>query len=409
MKTVIIVGGGMSGLAAAVTLSEQGMRVTVLERQDRVGKKIYLTGNGKCNLSNKNLSADFFVCDSPGLVQNTIKTINHDSVLQFWNQLGVLTKEKNGGIYPYSNQAATVVNALVQRCEKNGVKIFCNSFAEKIKKAENDSFIVRCKEKAFRADYVILACGGMAGVYKEESNNGYRLAKSLGHTVNYCYPALVQTVTSENLKEIHGVRCDGTISLFIAGEKITEETGELQFTEKFVSGIPVFQLSRYIKNAFHSKEKVELIIDLIGQSDIEWQAELKERVKIFEGYSIKSFYNGILNEKLNLYFINKANLKPDYLIGADVSAQKVISSAMELLHWKIPITGVNSFKNAQISTGGIPCQEVDETFHSHVVRHLYITGEMLDAAGACGGYNLYFAAASGIIAASSILSKINNI
>ena len=115
-----------------------------------------------------------------------------------------------------------------------------------------------------------------------------------------------------------------------------------------------------------------------------------------------------MNEKLNLYFINKANLKPDYLIGADVSAQKVISSAMELLHWKIPITGVNSFKNAQISTGGIPCHEVDETFHSHVVKQLYITGEMLDAAGACGGYNLYFAAASGIIAASSILSKNNN-
>ncbi len=399
MKTVVIVGGGMSGMIAAICAAKKKNKVILLERQEALGKKIFLTGNGKCNLSNVHMTKAHYLCQNSSLLEKTLAAFPISKEIAFWEELGLLTTQIRDGIYPYSKKADSVVHTLIRNIEKNQVEIRCGFFVNEIKKTDKEYQVIS-EKGSVKGDVVILACGGMAGCYKEETFHGNKLALSLGHKVHFCYPALVQTKCENlNFDIWKGVRCDAKISLYIDNQKIKEEAGELQITEQGLSGIPVFQLTRYIGEPLRQKREVYFEIDFFSQyTEEDFISLVKTRYERNQDEHLKTFLYGMQNEKIHEYFLKKLCYDENKIIGKDYSFPDILRLAKEMKHYKAKVKGLNSFKNAQISTGGVDTMEISEEFESKLHAGLYITGEMLDVTGACGGYNLHFAVASGYIA-----------
>lgn len=398
MKNIAIIGAGMSGMVAAIVAARKKHKVTLYERNDRVGKKILLTGNGKCNLSAKTISENNYVSKDKELLPALLNNFSKKQEEDFWRSLGLLTKEKNGGIYPVSNQASSVLDVLRYAVKRLNVEVICDSHIREIIPAK-DGFQIDGR----KFQHVILACGGKAGVYNEEKYNGFSLAKSLGHEVVPCYPALVQTVCKGDFfKAIAGVRADVRIALCTKTKQIATEQGELQITDYGLSGIPVFQHSRLIGPLLAAKEKVAFEIDLLPAYSIqELQEHINARKAETKEDTLEEFLTGMVNKKLLLYFLKKNGMKPVDLLN-NTGNKKMQEFLTDMKHWHVEVKELKGFKNAQVSTGGVRLSEVTPLFTSKKCSRLSIVGEMLDVTGACGGYNLHFATLSGYIAADSI-------
>ena len=399
MKHIVIIGGGMSGMVAAINAAGPNTKVTLLERQDRIGKKILLTGNGRCNLSNQSIQASDYLTDDPQLLQRIIDTYR-PLEKPFWDSLGLMTKEKNGCIYPLSGQASTVQNCLRLRLEEKRISVITGFMAEKIRHNNNQFYIETVNSTdQVKADVVILSCGGKAGVYEEQYKNGFELCRQLGHHIKPAYPALVQTFCEGNyFKSISGVRTDARISLLLNDVLIAQEEGELQLTDKGLSGIVVFQLTRYLGKALQEGKKAVFLINFIASlSKEQWHQNMQNRLNQLGDRTAEDFFSGILNKKLILMLLKECGIRPGQSIQS--LSQKQFRTLLDLFQeFPVKITGLNDYAHAQISTGGVPLSEVDETLASKYVNNLYLTGELLDVSGACGGYNLYFAAATGYLA-----------
>lgn len=402
-KKIAIIGGGMSGMVASIIAAQRGYEVVLFERQDRVGKKILLTGNGRCNISNTEINRDCYITDDSDCL-NKILLKYRDVEKEFWNSLGLLTKEKNGCIYPISGQAATILDLLRYQMRDLSVEVIKDCFVTNIKKDKQFFYIIDSDNKVrMRSDIVILSCGGKAGVYKEEKYNGFSLAKNLGHSILPCYPALVQTICQNaDFKMIAGVRADVKINLYIDNKLFSTEQGELQITEKGLSGIAVFQHTRYLGEALKIGKACNFTVDFLpAVTKEQWTKVINQQMLRYGNRSMEEFLEGFLHKKLAIYFTKKCNIKTGTKVN-DVSKNLLNHLFQMIREWKVEITGLNSFAQAQISTGGVPLSEVNEHMESRIVDGLYLTGEMLNVNGACGGYNLYFAAASGYLAANSI-------
>ena len=399
MKHIVIVGAGMSGMTAAITAAGEGIKVTLLERQERIGKKILLTGNGRCNLSNKDIDSSHYLTDDPGILTEILSTYGPDEI-PFRDSLGLMTKEKNGCIYPLSGQAATVLNVLRLRLSELNIHIRTDFEVCSVYKKDGLFYIENeAGNEKITADILILACGGKAGVYKEQSKNGYHLCHKLGHLVLPCYPALVQTICEgDYFKSISGVRTDVHISLFLDNEFIAEESGELQIIDKGLSGIVVFQLTRFLGTSLKEGKKGTFNIDFLPGIDHDtWHQLITERRKNMSSRSAEDLFTGILHKKLIIMMLKQLNISPACNIQ-DISEDRFNELINLFKCFHVKIKGLNDFAHAQISTGGVPLAEVDSHLESTLVPNLYIIGEMLNAAGACGGYNLHFATATGYLA-----------
>lgn len=404
----IIVGGGMAGLTGAIALTEKGKSVCILERQDRPGKKLLLTGNGKCNITNINMSGNHYLTDDYDRLNKVLDYFDIEKELAFYKRLGMYLKDKNGYVYPVSNQAATVPAVMLRRL-KGRADIVNDAFVTDISKKDEGFEIYFKKDgksEKLICDKVIVATGGKAGVYKEAENNGYRILKNLGHSIRPVYPGLVQTICNEDkgfFKEVSGVRTDAKLSLYIDGKNIASDTGELQLTDKGLSGIPVFQLSRYMGEAI-SKKKVTVNVDYIPYIDAR---ELKEdilnryRENMDSRLETEKVFEGIVNKKLLSALLKKARLSPTRTLSAGLE-ERLERFITLLKDDKIEISELNGFEKAQISTGGIPLSEVTDTLESTKISGLYLCGEVLNVSGECGGYNLHFAAASALLIAGNI-------
>ncbi len=402
-NTVGIVGGGAAGMMAAITAARNGERVTLLERNDRLGKKILSTGNGKCNLGNERLEAEAYYTGRPDMLEDFLGRFGTEDTISFFQSIGLLIKSRNGYLYPASEQAAAVLDVLRYEVKAAGVDVVTDFKAESVERGRRSKLLqVYGKEGVYSFDRVILACGGKAAPKTGSDGSGYRLAEQLGHSMVPVVPALVQLrCREEYLKSVSGVRADAQISVWFQGKRAAQERGEMQLTEYGISGIPVFQLSRrvnYILAGAKKPAEVEVNIDFLPDyTEEDFRMQCTGR-RLLQGHrTVEEFFTGMLHKKLMLLFIKLAGLKSaEAVSGAD---ERKLARVYELCRcWKLHVIGSNSYDNAQVCAGGVPLDEVTESLESRLVPGVYFAGEILDVDGRCGGYNLQWAWCSGFIA-----------
>ena len=398
-RRVIVVGGGASGLVAAIWAARGGAEVTIVEQKDRLGKKILSTGNGRCNLTNEYMDLECFRGDDTSVVAKVLEQFGYEDTISFFEGLGVILKNRQGYIYPISDQASTILDVLCYEIKRLNVCVVLEESVVKIRKEANE-FFVKTNNNVYTCDAVILATGGKAAPVLGSDGSGYGLAKAFGHTVSDVVPALVQLVgKGKYFKQVSGVRANATVKLFVEEECVASDTGELQLTNYGISGIPVFQVSRYAAKALHDKKKVCAEIDFLPtMSEEELKIFIYDRKKQHGERLAEDFFVGVLHSKLATMLLKEA------YVPAHISANEIRDDKWEKLlelikHFQVEITDTNSFEQAQVCAGGVLTSEIDgDTMESVYEKNLYLTGELLDVDGMCGGYNLQWAWATGYIA-----------
>ncbi|MCM1056161.1 MAG: aminoacetone oxidase family FAD-binding enzyme [Firmicutes bacterium] len=408
-RTIGIVGGGAAGMTAAILAARNGAEVTVLEGNDRVGKKILSTGNGKCNLGNINVSPKMYSTDSPERLKGWLEQFGANDTIEFFRTLGLLTKVKNGGLYPVSEQASSVLDALRFALDReSGIRVRTGCRVEGIRRDEGKNCILlESSGETFPFDRVILACGGRAAPNTGSDGSGYRLAKMLGHSLVPVVPALVQLRCREDwLPSVAGVRADAEILLEDAGAGAVSERGELQLTDYGISGIPVFQMSGRINYILREKREVALKIDFFPEEEKEGFSEklMGTRLPIEVCGTVEQYFTGMLHKKLMTLLIRLAGLRPsEPAAQADIKKiRRVYELCREL---KVCVTGSNPFENAQVCAGGVPLNELTERLESRKAPGVFFAGEILDVDGRCGGYNLHWAWCSGSLAGAAAAGR----
>lgn len=404
-KKVMIIGGGASGLTAAIAAARQGADVTVLEHMDRVGKKILSTGNGRCNMTNLSMRAEFYRCSQKQFPMKVLDRFSVWDTLTFFDELGIVTKNRNGYIYPNSDQASAVLDTLRLEAEHTGVKILCGCqvrSARQIKKGGRRQFQVETDQGTVSGDSLILATGSKAAPATGSDGSGYELAKAFGHQIIKPLPALVQLrCEGKQYKQLAGIRCEASLKMMVDGKAVTGEEGELQLTEYGISGIPVFQISRFASVALDDGKQVTVMIDFLpSQSRDESRRFLKKRIGRMEYRSCGDLLMGVLNKKLALVLLKLSGIRQDEAVGA-VKQPQWDRLLANLKCYEAKVTSTNSFEQAQVCCGGVDTRDVrPDTMESRLVPGLYLAGELLDVDGICGGYNLQWAWSTGMIAGS---------
>jgi len=395
VKTIAIIGAGPAGMSAAIAAARKGAKVTVFERNEIAGKKLLLTGNGKCNFTNVDMHADFFSFEEGSHAELVMETMSTKAVCDFFADMGVLSTERKGCFYPFTGQSQTIQSALVKTMERLGVKLMTNTCIGEITR-NNDQFVVHTDNKMMNFDAVILACGGKAAPKTGSDGFGYRLARGFGHTVSRTYPVLVQLQSdASNLKMVAGVRCYANVSAWVNGVKVASDYGELQMTDYGLSGIPVFHLSRFLSKEIEEGMHCEISVDFIPQiSKAALNEFVSERIKTFYGEPVKTFPEGLVHSKLVEYMIKEQKIEASAMVLPE-NKDMLINLLEEMKDWRFLITGHKGFENAQVTKGGVLLEEIDENMQSKLIKGLYFAGEMVDVDADCGGYNLHWAWASG--------------
>ncbi len=402
-KRVGIVGGGAAGMMAAITAAGQGAAVTILEGNDRVGKKLLATGNGKCNLGNRNLTLEAYYTENPQRLQDCLKRFGTEETLSFFEGLGLLVKEKNGYLYPACEQASAVLDVLRFELSALGIGIITGCRVKQILSGQKGGEItVKSGNQSFCFDSVVIACGGKAAPKTGSDGSGFQLAEQIGHKLLPSVPALVQLKCSEPyLKAVSGVRAEAFIRVVQGEECIACERGELQLTDYGISGIPVFQVSRQVNYILRKQKEVEVRLDFLPDyGREEYEALQTGRKPLQKGRTVEEFFTGMLHKKLMLLFIKTAGLKPGE--PAETADAERIKTVYRLCReWKLHVHGHNSFDNAQVCAGGVPLDQVTENLESRKAPGIFFAGEILDVDGKCGGYNLQWAWCSGYLAGNA--------
>lgn len=399
-KQVVIVGGGASGLMAGIAAAREGADVTILEHMDRVGKKLLSTGNGRCNMTNLSLRAEYYRCSQRQFPMKVLDRFSVWDTLTFFDELGIVTKNRNGYIYPNSEQASSVLDTLRIEAEHRGVKIVVSCQPRRITKSGKGQFLVETKDKSYRADCLILATGSKAAPVTGSDGSGYDLAAAFGHRIIRPLPALVQLrCEGKFFKQLAGIRCEAVVKLKCDGKILAADEGELQLTDYGISGIPTFQISRFASVALSEGRKVSAVIDFFPTRSMEDTRQfLRQRAKNMGYRSAGDFLTGVLNKKLSSVLLKLSGINPEETVGQIKPAMlERLVNQMKL--FEAAVTATNSFEQAQVCCGGVDTREVKpETMESRLTAGLYLTGELLDVDGICGGYNLQWAWSTGAIA-----------
>lgn len=400
----IIIGGGASGLVSAINAKCPNNDVIILERNNSCGKKILVTGNGHCNYFHTDITSTNYHSFSP--LDDLITKENITNTLNFLNNIGIVPKIKNGYYYPYSNQAVSVVNALMNEVTKRGIKVITNTFVTNLRK-EKDTFIVTTNNGEFTCDNVVISVGGSAYPKSGSDGNFYNILKDLGHKIVKPLPALVGLTVQNNIKELKGVRTDALVTLYEDGQELRKEEGEVQHNENGISGICVMQLSSEAVRGLEENKQEEIHINYvkdIASNKNKFYSFLEKHDK---NSKISSILDQVLNYKLTNYFLKSLNMKDEKI--QKLEKDKLLSLCEMITNFKLIINGNNGFNLAQVTSGGVSLDEVNHlTLESKLISNLYFSGEILDVTGDCGGYNLAFAFLSGIIAGKSIRGKLND-
>lgn len=398
-RTVIIIGGGASGMTAAISAAREGAEVILIEHKERLGKKILSTGNGRCNVTNECMTTACFRSDDSAIVGEVLEQFGAEKTMQFFEELGVILKSRQGYIYPVSDQASAILEVLEMELQRLSVTICLEHRILEVKK-KPQGYLVNTDKGTYKGDALILATGGKAAPVLGSDGSGYAYAKQFGHHLSPVVPALVQLRGSGvSFKQVAGVRTHAKVSLFVDDTVVGSDTGEVQMTNYGISGIPVFQVSRYAAKGLYEKRKVLAELDFFPElSEEDFQAFVTERLEKHGYKTAEAFFVGMLPKKLIGFLLKEARI-PLHVRMDSVYDEKVKTLLSLCKHFPIVIEGTNDFEQAQVCAGGVKTTEVHpKTLESVYVSDLYLVGELLDVDGICGGYNLQWAWATGFLA-----------
>ena len=396
---VIIIGAGASGLMCALECARAGLDVLVLEKDPQAARKILVSGNGRCNVTNRYVGADYYHTD-PNLIEKTLSRFSFQHCWDYFTGLGVLLNEEaQGRVFPASGKSTAISETLKLALKEADVEILPGQEVTLIRAAAAQ-FIVTTKLKdAFRAHHVVLACGSCAYPQVTGTNAGYELAKSLGHTLISPRPVLSGVCLKERaLTRLSGIKCQ--VRTTIKTTPSAQAEGELIFTNYGINGPAVLNISHEISQAL-AKGPVSLEINFFPQLKNP-QEFFRQRLAQFGTRKPKDFFTGLPNEGITNLLIDFKGLKKN----APIHSQDTNRIIETLLAWPVTVTAMRPWQEAMVAAGGVKVSEINyNTFESRLHPGLFITGELLDVDGKSGGFNLHFAWASGFIAAQTIKEK----
>ena len=400
----IIIGGGAAGLAAAAYLSRYSIQVLLIERLDRVGKKILSTGNGRCNFSNREMSAKNYG-NKHEFIKKLFKTTSPSEVLDFLASLGLMFREESGRLYPRTMAASSVLDVFRNALQKDNIQTMLQEKAVLITN-KNGLWQVKTESKhEYIAKYLIVCTGGKAAPKMGTDGSAFNMIENLGHCITPIVPALVQLRCSSSiLPSLRGLRIHAKVSLFVNKRYVNSEIGELLFTDYGLSGICVMQLSGNAADALREKAAVSLQIDMLPEIPdsymISW---FKDRLNSNSTNTVLSVFTGVFPRMLSQAILHEVAI-PCTKIAAALTPLEVDALLNQIKRYSLQVTGTQGFDSAQVSRGGVSLDEIDPyTMESRLHPGLFFAGEDVDIDGPCGGYNLHFAFASGLTAAKSIV------
>lgn len=404
---IVIIGAGASGLMAAITAAKEKSKVIVIEHTQKAAKKILATGNGKCNITNESIDNYYYRSDNKGFTKTFVNMFTYDDIIMLFKSIGILTTSRNGYVYPRSNQAQTVAEALINACETENVEFLMETTVNAIEKSPK-SYVIKTINKDGKkieifSKVLILATGSKAYPKTGSDGSGYTLARNLNHNIINVVPSLV-ALESNNpfFKHVSGVRVNAKVTLIIDSKKVASEKGEIMLTDYGVSGIPIFQISRFATKALDKKGKkpeIFVTIDFINEYTIEEMLEkIKELIFLNKKTDIYKILCGIMNSKLANAILIYLKIKKE-VIASSIQEKELIKLLEVIKKLRVKITDSRDFDSAQVCAGGVDTREINpRNFESLKHENLFIIGELLDVDGICGGYNLHFAFGSGYIA-----------
>lgn len=403
MVDMIVVGAGAAGLAASIVASRAGKNVLLLEQNSKIGKKILVSGNGKCNIDNKYIAANRFHGQNTQFIETVLEGYDFPVVETFFTSIGLeLIEGKEGKMFPMSLQAGSVVELLEYEAKKAGVQIVCDCTVTSINK-EGDTFALETSLGSKRCEKLLLASGSAAAPQLGGSNSGYAFATRMGHSLIPRHPSLVQLCSDETwVKTCAGVKVAGLAKLYANGEYITEKKGDILFANYGISGLAILDLSREVSTRLADYDFCELNLDLIPEFSKEKLTNLLiNRVDATSEKPIAIWLHGILNKKLIPVILTQSKCKST--TEKELNRKEIGKLVYAIKNLRLSINDTKGFKGAEVATGGVNTVEIDPiTMESKLVPGLYFAGEILDVDGDRGGFNFHFAWVSGLRAGNHI-------
>ena len=397
MKKTAIIGGGASGLICAIFCAKKGVQVDLYEQNSKCAKKILVSGNGRCNITNKNLSPNDYFSQNPSFVEFALREFGFGAFERFCESIGLLLDLKDDGrVYPLSNEAKSVASLLLSHAKNLGVVI------------HTDRKISDIKELLSEYDAVVIATGSEAAPHLGGNRDGLAFAEVFGHNIIPTYPSLVQLhLNSSTPKKMSGAKIDGEVTLLINNAKEITSSGDILFSDYGVSGFAVLDISQGVSVALMEGAHVAISINLLPSfnaqklvNHISKIAQLAPKMTIFD------ILMGLVPTKIASGILEELNISAS-LCGDAIGIKLAKKIANQLLNWRFEVTDTHGFRHAEVAGGGVDTTEINpKTFESLKQKNLYFCGEVLDVVGKRGGYNFAFAWASGYLAAKDI-AKVN--
>jgi len=406
---LIIVGGGASGLMAAINAKDLGIDVAIVEGGDRIGRKILATGNGRCNISNRGIKPPFvnYHSENEGFFTEALSTFANQEAENLFLSLGLpIVERQNRKVYPRSLQASSVVDLFRLALEDKNIPLYTECKVKSIHKKGNFILSTSNEEhKLFTSKKLLICCGGKSAVKTGSDGSMHGIVKTLGHKITATMPGIVQLrLDNPYLKSMTGVKFDGYATLLVDGEEVKREYGEILFTDYGISGPPIFILSSYASRNLHKNRKVEILVDMMPTyTEDEVYNFIEGHFALLSHRPAIDSLIGVINKKLIPALLKSSGIVDLHIPCYDLDWKQKASIINNLKAWKFTCVDTNGFGNAQVTIGGIDTRDVNpKTLESKLVKDLYFAGEILDVDGDCGGFNLQWAWTSGYFAAHSI-------
>ncbi len=398
----VIIGGGASGLMCAISAKQhkKDIKIAIIEKNDRVGKKLLSTGNGRCNITNAAISADKYQGSFREQSRLIFKKFSTNYILDIFKNLGLLTfSDSEGRFYPISKQASSVLDVLRFACERLGVDIYCSENIRSVNKS-GGSFCVTTDNCTYISKKLVIACGSKAAPKLGGAASAADYLRNFGHKFVPFSPALCPiNVDCNYLKSLKGLRVTGNaVLLDRKNNVIKNESGEIQFTEKSLSGICIFNLSLFT----HVGSKI--VLDLLPEySDKKLLCLAKKQQKLFYDLSCDCLFTGIFQKRIGQVILKMSGIKDFSRHCSSLTESELIRICSAVKQMQFAVLGNEDFTHAQCALGGVCGNEIDEkTMESKILKNLFVCGEAIDLCGECGGYNLHFAFSSGYIAGENL-------